>query len=127
MTEKSMGATPMDMAVLGAWAGLQDSAATTMSMAMNIWATTAGEMMQNYAGFMARRWQADLELWQDMARCTTPQELMELQRKFAERAWASYRDETERLQELAGNGACAMACQARGGDSRTERVASLAA
>lgn len=55
------------------------------------------EVSQEMMTFAGERLRQDLETAEDFARCTTPQELFEKQRSFAERAAQQYAEETSKL------------------------------
>ena len=119
--------SPADWTIVTAWADLHGTAIAAGSTAIDIWMETANAILGNYAGYLGERARRNAELWAQLAACTSPAEVMDLQQKFSEQIWQSCRDETERLAELAGSGLCAMACEARGGDKLKERVAARAA
>ena len=78
--------------------------ATSMSAAMAAFNPIgiAGmlQIMNEGARFMTDRFKQDLELQQAMLRCTTPQDLINLQTEFVGHAVQQYTDEAGRLFEM---------------------------
>lgn len=66
-------------------------------------ATTAWfDMMQESMRFVTERLEKDLEAQRAMLACRTPQELMQAQSDFMQKAFTDYTEETRRMMELMG-------------------------
>lgn len=65
-------------------------------------ATAWFDMVQESMRFMTERLEKDLEAQRAMLACTTPQELMQVQSDFMQKAFADYSEETRRMMEILG-------------------------
>jgi len=108
-----------DRQLIGAWSGLQESAMNSAGSAAEVWMRSVLAIHQNLAAFWAERVRQDLTLMQQAMACRTPAEFVDLQQKFGERALAAYRDEAERVNEMAGGCLCDMAGKMRGAEPGT--------
>ncbi|MGF1593679.1 MAG: phasin family protein [Kiloniellaceae bacterium] len=95
--ETAKGAIPMAWAVPpGGFESLLQSNAKAAEIWLESWSKLAGES----AGFLGRRWKTDIELLEKIWSCRSPQELLQVQSEFFQRALVDYMKEAGKLADI---------------------------